>query len=101
VDLSHLLLFSTLVFIDLVSHTSSISGCVASDVDLSHIQATDLSLLPTSSSQFVCRLTMFFDCTLADPSSLILPVILLGAIGILRHLIPLSPPINLSESPST
>jgi hypothetical protein len=62
-------------------------------VDLSHIQATDLSLLPTSSSQFVCRLTMFFDCTLADPSSLILPVILLGAVGILRHLIPLSPPL--------
>jgi hypothetical protein len=36
---------------------------------------------------------MFFDCTLADPSSLILPVILLGAVGILRHLIPLSPPL--------
>jgi hypothetical protein len=82
VDLSHLLLFSTLVFLDLVSHTSSISGCVASDVDLSHIQTTDLSLLPTNSSQFVCGLTTLFDCTLADPSSSILLVILLGAIGI-------------------
>jgi hypothetical protein len=36
-----------------------------------------LSLLPTISSRFVCRLTTLFDCTLADPSSMFVMIAIL------------------------